>query len=151
VTNLTTGITALGDNDAGWYYDLLGKTAGGATERIVIDPEAAAGQFEIAWGSLVPTSDPCSFQGTIYAADFSTGQTTLVDSTGASVASITTKTALTTLKMVQVPGSGSGSSATPGQILLMYGESGLSVGTAKLKPGAGAATVARVNWREVLN
>jgi len=151
VTNLTTGITALGDNDAGWYYDLQGKTAGGATERIVIDPEAAAGQFEIAWGSLVPTSDPCSFQGTIYAADFSTGQTTLVDSAGASVASITTKTALTTLKMVQVPASGSGSSATPAQILLMYGESGLSVGTAKLKPGAGAATVARVNWRELLD
>lgn len=150
VTDLTTGIAALGDSDAGWYYDLQGKTSGGATERIVIDPEAAAGQFEIAWASLVPTSDPCSFQGTIYAADFATGQTMLVGSGGASIASITTKTALTTLKMVQLPGSGSGSSATPSQIMLMYGESGLSVSTVKLKPSGGAASVTRVNWREVL-
>ncbi|TLY48438.1 MAG: hypothetical protein E6K53_15670, partial [Gammaproteobacteria bacterium] len=48
-TDLTAGITAVSDTAAGWYYDLKGKTASGATERIVIDPEAAAGQFEIAW------------------------------------------------------------------------------------------------------
>jgi hypothetical protein len=37
-----------------------------------------------------------------------------------------------------------------GEVALLYGETGLSVGTAKVKQGASGTGVARVNWREVL-
>jgi len=47
---------------------------------------------------------------------------------------------------VALPGSNNSS-----EVALLYGETGLSVSTAKVKQAAGGAGVSRVNWREVLD
>jgi type IV pilus assembly protein PilY1 len=144
VTNLTVGVSLV-DTDAGWYYDLTGTAGtGGATERIVIDPDAAAGTNTIAWGTMTPTSDPCSLSGNIYAASFANGQSVLLDSSNNIMAYQTATTAPTKLEEVQLPGS-------PGQIVLMYGQAGLPPQTVTMKYGSPGGTLQRVNWREVLN
>lgn len=148
VGSMTAGLTqTLTDADSGWYYDLKGTAgANGATERIVVDPDAAAGIFQVAWATLTPTSDPCSFQGTVYDVDYGTGKSALLDATGGTIDSLSTKSAVTKVQMVSLPGSGNTSN-----VALLYGETGLSVGVAKVKQGSGSATVSRVNWREVLD
>lgn len=144
VTDLAVGVSLV-DSDAGWYYDLTGTAGtGGATERIVIDPDAAAGTNTIAWGTMTPTSDPCSLSGNIYAASFADGQSVLLDSSGNVMGYQTATTAPTKLEEIQLPGS-------PGQIVLMYGQAGLPPQTATMKYGSPGGTLQRVNWREVLN
>ncbi|MEO8999440.1 MAG: PilC/PilY family type IV pilus protein [Rhodanobacter sp.] len=144
LTDLTVGVSLV-DTDAGWYYDLTGTAGvGGATERIVIDPDAAAGTNTIAWGTLTPTSDPCALSGNIYAASFATGQSVLLDSSNNIMAKQTATTAPTKLEEVQLPGS-------PGEIVLMYGQAGLPPQTLKQRHGSPGGTPLRVNWREILN
>jgi len=148
VDDLTVGLTqTVADTDSGWYYDLKGTAgANGATERVVVDPDAAAGITQVAWATLTPTADPCSFQGTVYDADYTSGKSALLNSSGVTIGSLSTKSAVTKVQMVALPGSNNSS-----EVALLYGETGLSVSTAKVKQAAGGAGVSRVNWREVLD
>lgn len=143
VANSLTTALNLADNATGWYYDLPG-TAGssGGTERIVVNPDAAAGVSVIAWATVTPSTDPCSLQGNIYAADFSTGQSVLQDSTGNLMVSISTASATTGLQLIQLPN---------GEYSILYGQTGSLPQTAKIKQPGGGNLLNRVNWREILN
>jgi len=143
VTNPLTTPLNVADSASGWYYDLPGAAgSNGGTERIVVNPDASAGVSVIAWATVTPSTDPCSLQGNIYAADFSTGQSVLQDSAGNVMQSITTNTATTGLQMIQLPG---------GQFAILYGQTGSLPQTAKIKQPAGSNLLNRVNWREILN
>ena len=144
-TGLTTAIPTLTDTTPGWYYDLPGKSSAGATERIVVDPDTLAGTTLVTWASLVPTDDPCGYQGALYAANYGTGETALQNSSGSNVTSISLTSAVTGSQIVFQP-NGSSPIAT-----LLYGVSGLQVGTAKLNPSVIGTKVNRTNWREILN
>ncbi|GLQ91233.1 pilus assembly protein [Dyella acidisoli] len=142
VTDLTQGVS-IGDNGLGWYYDLTGSAGGanGGTERIVVNPAATAGLNVVAWATVIPSSNPCSLQGAVYATNYA-GQSVLTDSSGALMKYITTTAAPTGLQLVQTA---SGAAAV--------GYSG-SDGTNKLKNTNSAPPknqVNRVHWREVLN
>ncbi|OOG57268.1 hypothetical protein B0E48_07340 [Rhodanobacter sp. C03] len=132
----------LSDSATGWYYDLPGTAGtGGGTERIVVNPDAAAGISVIAWASMTPSTDPCSLLGNIYAADFSTGQSVLQDSANNFMQSITTNTATTGLQMIQLP---------DGTYSILYGQTGSLPQTAKIKQPGDNNLLNRVNWREIL-
>lgn len=143
VANPLTTPLNLADSASGWYYDLPG-TAGsnGGTERIVVNPDASAGVSVVAWATVTPSTDPCSLQGNIYAADFSTGQSVLQDSAGNVMSSVTTNTATTGLQMIQLPN---------GEFAILYGQTGSLPQTAKIKQPPGGNLLNRVNWREILN
>lgn len=144
VPNPLTAPLALTDSSTGWYYDLPG-TAGssGGTERIVVNPDSAAGVPIIAWASITPSSDPCSLLGSIYAVDFSTGQTVIygTGSTTTLVSSINTGTATNGAQVVQLPN---------GTYSILYGQTGASPATANIKQPGGGNYLYRVNWREIL-
>ena len=139
-TNLLTGLN-LTDNSAGWYYDLTG-TAGtnGGTERIVVNPDAAAGISDVAWTTLTPSTNPCDLLGNIYATSFS-GQTQLVSGT-TPIASQTTTSATTKIQIIQLPN---------GTYALMYNQTQSPPQTATINQGGGSKLPVRVNWREILN
>lgn len=133
------------DGDKGWYYDLTGTApgTGGATERIVVDPDAVAGIFSVNWGTLIPTADPCSLAGAVYSAAYGTGQTNFVGSNNVPISSYTTNTAVTNLQMVQLPGTN--------RFVLLYGQTGQAPKTADIvQPGA-PPQLQRTNWRELLD
>jgi len=133
---------ALTDSSTGWYYDLPG-TAGssGGTERIVVNPDSAAGVSIVTWASITPSSDPCSLLGSIYAVDFSTGQTVIYGTGTNLVASIKTGTATNGSQVVQLPG---------GTYSILYGQTGALPATASIKQPSGGNYLYRVNWREIL-
>ncbi|MEP6906717.1 MAG: PilC/PilY family type IV pilus protein [Pseudoxanthomonas sp.] len=138
---LTTPLN-LSDGATGWYYDLPGKvSSSGGTERIVVNPDAAAGVSVVAWATVTPSLDPCSLQGNIYAADFSTGQSVLQDSAGNLMVSVATASATTGVQMVQLPG---------GEYAILYGQTGSLPSMAKIKQPGGSNQLNRVNWREIL-
>ena len=141
-SNLLLGLTSLTDSSSGWYYDLLG-TAGtnGGTERIVINPNAAAGVFVIAWTTLTPSSDPCSLLGSIYATTFA-GQSVLLSGPNTLMSSITTSTAPTGASVVQLPN---------GTFSILYGQTGGLPQTAAMQQTPTTPQLQRVNWREILN
>lgn len=140
-TNLLTGLN-LSDSSTGWYYDLTG-TAGtnGGTERIVINPDAAAGVSLIAWTTLTPSSDPCSLLGNVYATNFS-GQSQLLNGSNTVMTSITTTSATTGIQIVQLPN---------GVYALLYGQTGGAPQTATIQQPGGGNALQRTNWREILN
>ena len=144
ISNPLTAPLALTDSSTGWYYDLPG-TAGssGGTERIVVNPDSAAGVPIIAWASITPSSDPCSLLGNIYAVDFSTGETVIygTGSTTTLVASIKTGTATNGAQVVQLPN---------GTYSILYGQTGALPATANIKQPGGGNFLYRVNWREIL-
>lgn len=142
VSNPLTAALALTDSSTGWYYDLPG-TAGssGGTERIVVNPDSAAGVPIIAWASITPSPDPCSLLGNIYAVDFSTGQTVIYGTGTSLVPSISTPTATTGVQVVQLPN---------GTYSILYGQTGGLPATASIKPPFGGNSLLRVNWREIL-
>lgn len=146
ITNLAAGAN-IPDSAEGWYYDLPGKAgnvAGGATERIIIDPVSLAGYPLIAWATLVPTSDPCSYQGAIYAVAYGTGKTALVDAGGAAVTSIVpTGGAPTGIQLINA-----GPNGTAGPSILVTTLGSVSLETLHLSPDL---NLYRTNWREVLN
>ncbi|HVJ61259.1 MAG TPA: PilC/PilY family type IV pilus protein [Tahibacter sp.] len=142
-TNLVAGVT-IADGTAGWYYDLPGQSgAGGATERVIFDPDSQAGIPMIAWATLTPTTDPCNYDGAIYAVDYGSGKSVLLDAGGNSVGSIVSTTGTPTkVTIAELPN----------------GEIGLLVSTLTGKPrmqgldqSALAAGLARTNWREVFD
>jgi type IV pilus assembly protein PilY1 len=142
VPNPLTAPLALTDSSTGWYYDLPG-TAGssGGTERIVVNPDSAAGVPIIAWASITPSSDPCSLLGSIYAVDFSTGQTVIYGSGTTLTPSINTGTATNGVQVVQLPN---------GTYSILYGQTGALPATANIKQPGGGNYLYRVNWREIL-
>jgi type IV pilus assembly protein PilY1 len=142
VPNPLTSPLSLTDSSAGWYYDLPG-TAGsnGGTERIVVNPDSAAGIPIIAWASITPSSDPCSLLGSIYAVDFSTGQTVIYGSGTTLVASIHTGTATNGAQLVQLPN---------GTYSILYGQTGALPSTLNIKQPTPGNLLYRVNWREIL-
>ena len=140
-TNLLTGLN-LSDSSSGWYYDLTG-TAGsnGGTERIVVNPDAAAGVSLITWTTLTPSSDPCDLLGNVYATNFS-GQSQLLNSSNTVMPSITTNTATTGIQIIQLPN---------GVYALLYGQTGSAPQTSTIQQPGGGNTLQRTNWREILN
>jgi type IV pilus assembly protein PilY1 len=143
--DLLKGVT-LPDTSAGWYYDLIGASASGATERIVVDPDAVAGISVVTWVSLVPGNDPCGFEGEQYAVNF--GGQTMIDVGGSPVSSLGYGSALTTSKIVQLPTS---TGQAGGQLQLLYGQSSRLVGTVSINSPPPTNPIKRVNWREILN
>jgi type IV pilus assembly protein PilY1 len=143
VNNLTTNLN-LQDSDSGWVYDLTGKAGNGslAAERIVVDPDAVAGIFAINWGTLIPTTDPCSLKGAVYSSTFASGQSNFVDSNNLPIPFVTTKSAVTNLQAVQLP---------DGKFALLYGQTSDLPATARMATGGGTLNVTRTNWREILN
>lgn len=143
VTDLTKGVTVL-DTDAGWFYDLTGSAgANGGTERIVVDPDAAAGIYTLTWATMTPTSNPCTLAGNIYAVSFGTGASVLVDSAGNSMAYLQVQSAPTKIEQVQLPGSST--------LALLYGQSSGQPQIAQMRGGQNPNTPQRVNWREILS
>lgn len=141
--DLTTNLN-LQDADKGWVYNLTGKApgTGGATERIVVDPDAVAGIFAVNWGTLIPTTDPCSLKGAVYSSTFSSGQSNLLASDGTSQKYITTDSAITNLQAVQLPN---------GKFVLLYGQTSALPATVNMQSGGTINGVTRTNWREILN
>lgn len=148
-TNLVKNslVTALNiqDADKGWYYDLTGVSSdtGGATERIVVDPDAVAGIFSVNWGTLIPTADPCSLAGAVYSANYGSGLSNFTGSDNAPIPFKTTNTAVTNLQMVQLPGSN--------RFVLLYGQTGEAAKTADLTQPGAPPQLQRTNWRELLD
>lgn len=141
VTDLTQGVT-LDDSSSGWYYDLTGSAGGsnGGTERIVVAPAAATGLNIVAWTTVIPSSDPCSLQGALYATNYS-GSSVLVSGDG-TVKYLNTTAAPTGVQLLQ---------NTDGTVTVA---SSTSAGVTTFKALNQKTTpnlVHRVNWREVLN
>lgn len=141
VTDLTVG-ASLSDSSLGWYYDLTGSAGGtnGGTERIVVNPAATAGLNVLAWVTVIPSSDPCSLQGAIYATDY-TGVSVLESSSGSVVTHLTTQSAPTGVSILQ-----NGSSAVVGT-----NTAGNVPQVNNLNKKTNPNYVSRANWREVLN
>jgi type IV pilus assembly protein PilY1 len=142
VTNLLTG-AALTVNAAGWYVDLTGSAGGnnGGTERIVVTPSTATGLSVVAWVTLIPSSDPCSLQGSLYAVNY-TGASVLLNNGAPVTSTTTTAAALTSVQLVKNP------NGTVGVI------AGDTAGNNKRKPinaPPSQPLIKRVNWREVMN
>jgi type IV pilus assembly protein PilY1 len=138
----------LSDSASGWYYDLPGKApvTGGATERIVVDPDAVAGSFVVAWTTMIPTADPCSYHGGIYAAGFGSALTALTGSGGGALVSATTTSgAPTGVEIVQTPGSSSYSILVPSTSV----KEPPMIQT--LTGGISNSALYRTNWREIFN
>lgn len=143
VTDLKQGVS-VSDTDAGWYYDLTNSAGtNGGTERIVVDPDAAAGVYTLTWATMTPTSDPCSLAGNIYAVSFGSGASVLVDSAGNSMAYLQVKSAPTKIEQVQLPGSST--------LAILYGQAGDKPQVAQMRQGSSGNQPQRVNWREILN
>ncbi|MEB0139486.1 MULTISPECIES: pilus assembly protein [unclassified Undibacterium] len=87
-TNLLSGIGTAPANPMGWYYDLGVSSGNGVAERIIINPTSTNGF--VAFASTTPNGDVCNPSGTgaVYAVNFATGITALVDATGRSVVSV---------------------------------------------------------------
>jgi type IV pilus assembly protein PilY1 len=141
-TNLLTGLN-LTDSSPGWYYDLNGTAGpGGGTERIVVNPDAAAGVFDVAWTTLTPSTDPCSLQGSVYATNFA-GQSVVLGSNSTTLTtSLPTGSATTGLQIVQLPN---------GQYAVLYGQTGALPQSAAIQQPGSSSQINRVNWREILN
>ena len=145
ITNLLTGVT-IADNAAGWYFDLPGNSggAGAATERVIVDPDTQAGLPIIVWATLVPTIDPCSYQGAIYAVNYGSGRSVLLGGPGGTmpVASVIPPGGAPTGVSIQQTSTGS--------ITILYGT---LHGTGGLLPNVinVPPALSRTNWREILN
>jgi type IV pilus assembly protein PilY1 len=142
VTDLTKGAT-ISDSSSGWYYDLTGSAGGsnGGTERIVVAPAAATGLNIVAWTTVIPSSDPCSLQGALYATDYS-GDSALLDSSGAQTKYLTTSAAPTGVQLL---------SNTDGTVTLASSTSAGITTFKAVNQNTHSNLIHRVNWREVLN
>jgi type IV pilus assembly protein PilY1 len=141
LTDLTAG-TTLSDTSTGWYYDLTGSAGGnnGGTERIVVAPSTATGLNVVAWVTVIPSSDPCSLQGALYATNYA-GASVLVSS-GTPVKYLTTTAAPTGVQLVKNPdGSISAATSYP---------SGKTI-SQSVNTSGNTNQIKRVNWREILN
>jgi type IV pilus assembly protein PilY1 len=96
VTDVTAGVP-IAAGMKGWYYDLP------ARYRVTTMPVSFNGI--VAFAALIPTTDPCSPQGSsnVYAVDYSTGQSVLNSIAGATTPAVdvTYTTAITNLKIIE--------------------------------------------------
>jgi type IV pilus assembly protein PilY1 len=135
VTDITAGVI-IPANKKGWYFDLPSRY------RVTTMPVTFNGI--VAFAALVPTTDPCSPQGSsnVYAADYSTGQSVLNPTTTGSTtpaADVAFPNAVTNLKIVQTNG------GTPELI------AGTTTGAIN-QVGAnltGTLSTRLLNWREI--
>ncbi|HET7331732.1 pilus assembly protein [Dyella sp.] len=141
ITDLTQG-TTVSDSSTGWYYDLTGSAGGnnGGTERIVVAPAAATGLNIVAWTTVIPSSDPCSLQGALYATNYS-GASVLM-SGGSTVKYLTTSAAPTGVQLLQ---------NTDGTVTVASSTSAGVTTFKAVNQNNNSNLVHRVNWREVLN
>lgn len=139
-TNLLSGLT-LNDSALGWYYDLTGSAgANGGTERIVVDPAATAGLNIVAWTTIIPSSNPCSLQGAVYATTFA-GQSVLEDGSGTAAPYLTTAAAPTGVQLLQAPGGNITVASSTSAGITMFKSVSLENNSNQVN---------RVNWREIL-
>ncbi|GGA38306.1 pilus assembly protein [Dyella nitratireducens] len=142
ITSLITGAT-LSDTSSGWYYDLTGTAGGsnGGTERIVVAPSTATGLNVVAWVTVIPSSDPCSLQGALYAVNYA-GVSVLL-SGGTQVKYLNTNAAaLTSVQLVKNPDGSIGAIGTD--------TTGKNIDS-NVNGSSTTNQVKRVNWREILN
>jgi type IV pilus assembly protein PilY1 len=134
VADITAGVI-IPAGSKGWYYDLPSRY------RVTSMPVTFNGI--VAFSALVPTTDPCSPQGSsnVYAVDYSTGQSVLNPASGSTTpaANVTFPSAVTNLKIVETNGD------TPELI------AGTATGTVS-QVGAnltGTLSTRLLNWREI--
>jgi type IV pilus assembly protein PilY1 len=135
VTDITAGVI-IAAGSKGWYFDLP------ARYRVTSMPVTYNGI--VAFSALVPTTDPCSPQGSsnVYAVDYSTGQSVLNPATTGTTTPapyVTFPSAVTNLKIVETNG------GTPELI------AGTSTGSVS-QVGAnltGTLATRLLNWREI--
>lgn len=141
-TNLLTGVVIPATSD-GWYYDLTNSAGtNGGTERVVVNPDAAAGVTDVVWTTLVPSSDPCSLSSNIYVTSF-TGLTQLLDSSGNPMSYLSIQNAATTSVSIIQTGAG--------QDAILAGTSTNTVNLYNMKQPTSNNNLNRYNWREILN
>lgn len=133
-----TGVTSAAANSMGFYTD-LGRGASGIAWRIVSDPATFLGI--VTFTPTLPTiTDPCSPSGVsrIYAGDFTTGLSVLVNSAGGVINALEVNTVVTDLRFLSVGGKSRLIAGTEkGDLLRPQGNFGSTVG------------LRRINWREV--
>jgi type IV pilus assembly protein PilY1 len=135
VTDITAGVT-IATGSKGWYYDLP------AGYRVTSTPVTYNGIA--AFSALVPTTDPCSPQGSsnVYAVNYSTGQSVLnpsVSGTTTPGVDVPFPSAVTNLKIVQTNGQ------TP-ELIAGTTTGALSQVGANL---TGTLATRLLNWREI--
>jgi type IV pilus assembly protein PilY1 len=134
VTNITVGVT-VPVGYKGWYYDLP------TGYRVLSIPVAYDGI--VAFSALVPTTDPCSPQGSsnVYAVNYSTGQS-VINSTTTGVTTpapdVSFASAVTNLRIVETNG-------VP-ELIAGTTTGALSQVNANL---TGALATRILNWREI--
>ena len=136
--NWVAGVTSAAANSMGFYTD-LGRGASGIAWRIVSDPATFLGI--VTFTPTLPTiTDPCSPSGVsrIYAGDFTTGLSVLVNNTGGVINALEVSTVVTDLRFLSVGGKSRLIAGTEkGDLLRPQGNFGSTVG------------LRRINWREV--
>lgn len=132
------GVTSAAANSMGFYTD-LGRGASGIAWRIVSDPATFLGI--VTFTPTLPTiTDPCSPSGIsrIYAGDFTTGLSVLVNSAGGVINALEVNTVVTDLRFLSVGGKSRLIAGTEkGDLLRPQGNFSSAVG------------LRRINWREV--
>jgi len=141
LTDLLTGITPDTTKPMGWYYDL---PVSGTDPAQRITAALMANEGTIGWIARTPSSDACSPGATssIYAVDYGTGITRLVNSSGALIASSTSTTLVTGIFAYRY-GSKIG-------IGFNTGNPADETGTLKGNWNNFSGTPVRVNWREIV-
>lgn len=143
-TNLLSGISSSVAKPMGWYFDLSIDTASGIAERINIQPAASTNGI-IAFAANLPNGNVCSPAGSskIYAINFSSGTSTITDSSGNIIAYNSMTSSTTDITFMDVngatrlyTGSGDGTVTTVGN--------GIGGGS-----GGEGTTPKQFNWREV--
>jgi type IV pilus assembly protein PilY1 len=136
-TSLVAGIGSAPSSALGWYFDL--PVLGNIAQRVNVDP--TANQGIVAFLANLPNGSACSPSGvgTVYAVNFSNGQTVLLNNDLSTPA-------------VSIPTSGLGTDiaiVSVGGKLELY--SGGSKGTVAKDPASltTASGVKQINWRDV--
>ena len=106
----------------------------------MVAPAAATGLNIVAWTTVIPSSDPCSLQGALYATNYS-GASVLM-SGGSTVKYLTTSAAPTGVQLLQ---------NTDGTITVASSTSAGVTTFKAVNQNNNSNLVHRVNWREVLN
>lgn len=129
----------------GWFLDFNGENDEGHTERVIFDP--AVGNGIVTFATQYPNPDPCApgVTSRIYAIDFYTGVSRLLDTTGESITYFQSDNVLLQPDITTNYGGNNGAGST--NIFKTDGGGGLGALGVK---GSGAGVPVRLNWREVL-
>lgn len=144
LTNLLTGITADTSKPMGWYYDL--PVEPNQPARRITAP-LLANEGTIAWIARTPSTDACSPGATssIYAVDYATGLSRLLNTSGTLIASTDSSTLITGLFSYRYSNNG-------GKIGIGYNTGNPSDETQTLKGNWNtfSGTPVRLQWREII-